>query len=50
MDVPANRQPVYLYHVQSVPTLMLFKQGRMLWKNSGVVQAAQLQEIIEKYV
>ncbi len=50
VDVPANRQLVYLYHVQSVPTLMLFKEGRMLWNNSGVVQAAQLQQIIEQYV
>ena len=50
VDVPANRQPVYLYHIQSVPTLMLFKQGKVLWNNSGVVQASQLQDIIEKYI
>ena len=50
VDVPANRQSVYQYHVQSVPTLMLFKGGRMLWNNSGVVQAAQLQQIIEQYM
>ena len=50
VDVPANRQPVYLYHIQSVPTLMLFKQGKVLWNNSGVGQASQLQEIIEKYI
>ena len=50
VDVPANRQPVYLYHIHSVPTLMLFKQGKVLWNNSGVVQASQLQEIIEKYI
>lgn len=35
VDVPANRQLVYLYHIQSVPTLMLFKQGKVLWNNSG---------------
>ena len=50
VDVPANRQPVYTYHIQSVPTLMLFKQGRVLWNNSGVVQANQLQQIIEKHL
>ena len=31
VDVPANRQSVYAYQIQSVPTLMLFKKGRMLW-------------------
>lgn len=50
VDVPANRQPVYTYHIQSVPTLMLFKQGRVLWNNSGVVPANQLQQIIEKHL
>lgn len=50
IDVPANRQSVYTYQVQSVPTLMLFKDGKMLWRQSGVVQAKPLKEIIEKYV
>lgn len=50
IDVPANRQSVYAYQVQSVPTLMLFKDGKMLWRQSGVVQAKPLKEIIEKYL
>lgn len=50
VDVPANRQSVYTYQVQSVPTLMLFKDGKMLWRQSGVVQAKPLKEIIEKYL
>lgn len=50
IDVPANRQSVYTYQVQSVPTLMLFKDGKMVWRQSGVVQAKPLKEIIEKYI
>ena len=50
IDVPANRQSVYTYQVQSVPTLMLFKDGKMVWRQSGVVQAKPLKEIIEKYL
>lgn len=49
VDVPANRQSVYEYQIQSVPTLMLFKQGKMLWRKSGVIPATELQEIIEKH-
>lgn len=49
VDVPANRQSVYTYQIQSVPTLMLFKKGKMLWWQSGVVSAEQLKEIVEKY-
>lgn len=49
VDIPGNRQSVYEYQIQSVPTLMLFKQGKMLWRKSGVVSATELQEIIEKH-
>ena len=50
VDIPANRQSVYTYQIQSVPTLMLFKNGTLLWRQSGVVQTEQLQEIVEKYI
>lgn len=29
---------------------MLFKNGFLLWRQSGVVQTEQLQEIVEKYI
>ena len=38
VDVPANRQSVYTYQIQSVPTLMLVRKGQMLWRQSGVVR------------
>ena len=50
VDIPANRQSVYTYQIQSVPTLMLFKNGTLLWRQSGVVQTEQLQDIVEKYI
>lgn len=50
VDVPANRQSVYEYQIQSVPTMMLFKNGRMLWRQSGVVQVGQLQKMVEQYI
>ena len=30
------------YGIQSVPTLMLFRHGEVLWRTSGVVQRAEL--------
>ena len=50
VDVPANREIVYFYQIQSVPTLLLFQKGKMVWRQSGVVRAAQLQETIEKFI
>ena len=30
------------YGIQSVPTLMLFRQGDVLWRTSGIVQKSEL--------
>jgi thioredoxin 1 len=37
-------------NIHSVPTLMLFQNGKTLWRQSGVVQAAQLEKIISPYL
>lgn len=49
VDIPANRQSVYACQIQSVPTLILFQEGRVLWRQSGVVRAAELKKMIEKH-
>lgn len=48
IDVDQNPQIASVYQIQSVPTLLLFKNGNIAWRQSGVVPAAQLQSIIEK--
>lgn len=37
------------YNVQGVPTLAIFKQGKLLWRQSGVVSAQQLSGIIRQF-
>ena len=50
VDVDKSPQAAGAYGIQGVPTLILFKKGRILWRQSGVVQANQLEQIINANV
>ena len=49
IDVDKNPAAAQAYQVQGLPTLILFKEGRVLWRQSGVVPAKQLEAIIRQY-
>lgn len=50
VDAEKNADAAIKYQVRGVPTLILFKSGQILWQQSGVVQAGQLQNIIKEKV
>ncbi|HEY1007537.1 MAG TPA: thioredoxin [Sphingobacteriaceae bacterium] len=49
VDVDKNPQVARSYNIQGVPTLILFKNGTTRWRQSGVMQAAQLRQVIESH-
>jgi len=44
VDIDKNIELARQYHVQSVPTLMIFKGGEAVWRGVGLHQAAALEE------
>jgi thioredoxin 1 len=49
IDVDKNPQAAAAYQVRSVPTLIIFKNGKPLWRQAGVVAANELEKLINNY-
>jgi len=49
VDIDKNPQAARLYNVLSVPTLMIFKNGDIKWRQSGVVGARELQQVLDQF-
>ena len=50
IDIDQTPSVAQKYAVRGVPTLILFKNGKSVWRQSGVIQANQLVTIINKYL
>jgi thioredoxin 1 len=50
IDIDANEQIAHFYKVQSVPTLILFKNGEIKWRQSGLMTAQQLENVLREHV
>lgn len=50
IDVDKNPQIAQQYQVQGVPTLAIFKNGQLVWRNSGVHSKSQLLQALTPYL
>lgn len=48
IDIDKNKAVANSLNISGVPTLILFKNGQTLWRQSGVQSARQLQSIIDQ--
>ena len=46
VDVDRNPAAAQAYQIQGVPTLAIFKNGRIVWRRSGVMSAAELEQAL----
>lgn len=42
VDIDKNQQTAAVYNVTAVPTLLIFKKGEVVWRQSGVVPKTEL--------
>lgn len=49
VDVDKNQELASKFQIRGVPTLLLFKEGKILWRQSGVVQKNELVNLLNLY-
>ncbi len=49
IDIDKNQELAAAHNVQSVPTLMIFKDGKLQWRDSGVRSTNDLIQILRQY-
>lgn len=50
IDSPQNHESTVLYQIRSVPTLILFKNGKIIWRHSGVISTEDIREVVQKNI
>lgn len=50
MDVDKNQAYAQQYGVQSIPTLIIFRKGKVLWRKSGVASAQEILHHLNMFI
>jgi thioredoxin 1 len=49
IDIDKNQKTAERFNIMAVPTLLLFKNGEVVWRQSGVIPSSKLEELIKYY-
>lgn len=50
IDIDKNPATAQQFRIQGVPTLILFKEGKVLWRQSGAMSSSQISEAIKSHL
>ncbi|MEP6617233.1 MAG: thioredoxin [Ginsengibacter sp.] len=50
VDIDKNRATAEQFNIQGVPTLILFRKGKVLWRQSGAMNAQQISEMVKNKI
>ena len=49
VDIDIEKELAKRFHIQSVPTLIIFKDGNQRWRQSGIISAHALTTVLKNY-
>ena len=50
INVDNNQEVARKYQIRSIPTILIFKEGKVVWRQSGVTQKEMLVESVKSYI
>jgi thioredoxin 1 len=48
VDIDRNQSAAMAYQIQGVPTFMIFKNGKIMWRQSGAMPAQVLKNALQQ--
>lgn len=49
VDIDKTPQVVSGFHIRSIPTFIFFKDGKLIWRKSGLITKRELLKLIQQY-
>ena len=49
IDIDKEKELAERFHIQSVPTFIIFKKGKQLWRHNGIISAHALTLMLKNY-
>lgn len=49
LDIDRNQPTANTYHVSAVPTFILFRNGKELWRHPGMIDKAKLLSVLTQF-
>jgi thioredoxin 1 len=49
IDVDKEKELATRFRISSVPTLIIFKNGKQQWRQSGIISALALMKLLQEY-
>lgn len=50
VDTDKNQSAATHYQIRSIPTMLLFQNGEVVWRHTGTIPLQELAQVVEKHI